>query len=93
MVSFEIEPLGLQRAAKVNGHGQAKALTVAELGRLFDCFESERDRALFGIYFFSRKVNLGSGRKSNPVVQKGLALCIPCILPFATLPTRRQSIT
>jgi integrase/recombinase XerD len=53
MIRFEIEPQGLQRAATVNGHGQAKALTVEELGRLFTCLESDRDRALFGICFFT----------------------------------------
>jgi integrase/recombinase XerD len=53
MLSFEIEPQRLQRAAKVQGHGQAKALTVEELQRLFACFKCDRDRALFGICFFT----------------------------------------
>jgi integrase/recombinase XerD len=53
MLSFEIEPHRLQRAAKVQGHGQAKALTVEELQRLFACFKCDRDRALFAICFFT----------------------------------------
>jgi integrase/recombinase XerD len=53
MLSFEIEPQRLQRAAKVQGHGQAKALTVEELQRLFECFKCDRDRALFAICFFT----------------------------------------
>ena len=38
---------------KVDRHGQAKVLTLEEAKRLFQAFESDRDRALFGICFFT----------------------------------------
>lgn len=39
---------------KVNRHGQAKILTVEEINRLFEVgLTSDRDRALFGICFFT----------------------------------------
>jgi integrase/recombinase XerD len=38
---------------KVDGHGQAKVLTPTEIGKLFGAFESDRDRALFGICLYT----------------------------------------
>lgn len=38
---------------KVDGHGQAKILSVGEINGLFEAFESERDRALFATCFFT----------------------------------------
>ena len=38
---------------KVDGHGQAKVLTSYEIAKLFETFESNRDRALFGICLYT----------------------------------------
>jgi integrase/recombinase XerD len=38
---------------KVDGHGQAKVLTPDEIGKLFETFEGDRDRALFGICLYT----------------------------------------
>lgn len=38
---------------KVDGHGQAKILTPDEIGKLFNAFECDRDRALFGICLYT----------------------------------------
>jgi len=38
---------------KVDRHGQAKVLTAPEVGKLFEGFESDRDRALFGLCLFT----------------------------------------
>ncbi|MEP0873758.1 site-specific integrase [Trichocoleus desertorum AS-A10] len=38
---------------KVDGHGQAKVLTSYEIAKLFEAFEGDRDRALFGICLYT----------------------------------------
>lgn len=54
MVSFEIDLGDLEASAKVEGHGQAKILSDAELSRLFEeGFQSFRDRALFAVCLFT----------------------------------------
>ncbi|MBD1863050.1 site-specific integrase [Trichocoleus sp. FACHB-46] len=38
---------------KVDGHGQAKILTPYEIAKLFESFEGDRDRALFGTCLYT----------------------------------------
>jgi len=54
MFSFDIDLGNLEASAKVDGHGQAKVLSDAELELLFDeGFTSYRDRVLFAICMFT----------------------------------------
>ncbi len=54
MVSFDIDLGNLEASAKVDGNGQAKLLSDAELGELFDRgFQTFRDRALFALCLFT----------------------------------------
>jgi len=54
MFTFDIDLGNLEASAKVDGHGQAKVLSDAELELLFDeGFTSYRDRVLFAICMFT----------------------------------------
>lgn len=54
MLNFDIDLGDLEASAKVNGHGQAKILSDAELNELFEAgFQTLRDRALFAICLFT----------------------------------------
>jgi integrase/recombinase XerD len=54
MFDFNIDLGDLEASAKVDGHGQAKILTDAELEQLFEVgFQTLRDRALFAICMFT----------------------------------------
>jgi integrase/recombinase XerD len=54
MFDFDIDLGDLEASAKVDGHGQAKLLTDAELEQLFEVgFQTLRDRALFAICMFT----------------------------------------
>lgn len=54
MFTFDIDLGNLEASAKVDGHGQAKILTDAELALLFEeGFTSYRDRVLFAICMFT----------------------------------------
>lgn len=53
-LDFDIDLGDLEQSAKVKGSGQAKILSQDDLSRLFAAgFQSRRDRALFGICFFT----------------------------------------
>jgi len=54
MFTFDIDLGNLEASAKIDGHGQAKVLSDAELELLFDeGFTSYRDRVLFAICMFT----------------------------------------
>lgn len=54
MLNFDIDLGDLEASAKVDGHGQAKILSDAELNELFEAgFQTLRDRALFAICLFT----------------------------------------
>jgi len=54
MFTFDIDLGNLEASAKVDGHGQAKVLSDAELELLFDeGFTTYRDRVLFAICMFT----------------------------------------
>jgi integrase/recombinase XerD len=54
MFTFDIDLGNLEASAKVDGHGQAKILTDAELERLFETgFTTYRDRVLFAVCMFT----------------------------------------
>ncbi|MEP0913076.1 site-specific integrase [Leptolyngbya sp. GB1-A1] len=53
-LNFEIDLGNVERSGKISGYGQAKVLTDEELTLLFqNGFQTERDRALFAICFFT----------------------------------------
>ena len=54
MLSFNIDLGNVEQSAKVDGHGQAKILSDAELHSLFTGgFTTARDRALFALCLFT----------------------------------------
>jgi integrase/recombinase XerD len=54
MFTFDIDLGNLEASAKIDGHGQAKVLSDAELELLFsEGFTSYRDRVLFAICMFT----------------------------------------
>ena len=52
-INFSLKDLPVAADGKNNRHGKAAILTTVDLERLFQVMVSERDRALFGICYFT----------------------------------------
>lgn len=85
MLNFEIDLGDVEQSAKVDGHGQAKILSEAELKLLFtDGLKSSRDRLLFAICLFT-------GCRISEVVQLQPADITESLVSFRKASTKTKA--